>query len=499
MFKYFNLTKYQSKDDFINRMNNSGKYTLINQMLKLNPLVKKLEFLQDLNEFSNMMLENYSFCVTRNESKNKILSDENIYKNEVEKYQRFIKSWNEIKSEAKKYLCHDEMPIKDLNPRETLTYFLADNGDMYNGMYLASAYENFNEWQNTFLKQIIDTNKTSGILYKYIDNIKKEVPTQEANSNQIILLEQRFKKSKYFNFHEIIYSFSERNIFTEEGKINYSNYNSFTYDYDSIEQELGKIILPGICLFDTNLNFVTYFGEGFRGKSEVIMNINSKYTQSKLNQNEKSIIENNIKSKDINIKEYFSILHLLLYYLSEKSVLIDEENICEAFNKLPKYLKISNKCKNFFTNELKNITINKIIDIFKIFENKCFNNIVKFLRDEYKKEISEGTRTKIINKILNKKNELNKIIKIEDLSNATRMFISRYLIGTSEYIEMQETRDLAYELTREEFWDKNSKILENIENIITELIGEFELKIVHAYSFYNLINKEDNVGTQSKN
>ena len=34
------------------------------------------------------------------------------------------------------------------------------------------------------------------------------------------------------------------------------NYNFIKYDYDLIE--LGKIILPGKCLFDEDLNFITF-------------------------------------------------------------------------------------------------------------------------------------------------------------------------------------------------------------------------------------------------
>ena len=40
-----------------------------------------------------------------------------------------------------------------------------------------------------------------------------------------------------------------RNIFDKENKINYKNYNDIIYNYDLIEEELGKQILPGIKKF----------------------------------------------------------------------------------------------------------------------------------------------------------------------------------------------------------------------------------------------------------
>ena len=57
----------------------------------------------------------------------------------------------------------------------------------------------------------------------------------------------------YYNFEDIISSFSRRDIFKDERTINYYNYNTFIYDFESIEEELGKLLLPGKCLFDNAL------------------------------------------------------------------------------------------------------------------------------------------------------------------------------------------------------------------------------------------------------
>ena len=35
-----------------------------------------------------------------------------------------------------------------------------------------------------------------------------------------------------------------RNILTDSNKTNYKNYNDIIYNFDSIEEELGKIVLP---------------------------------------------------------------------------------------------------------------------------------------------------------------------------------------------------------------------------------------------------------------
>ena len=87
------------------------------------------------------------------------------------------------------------MPVKDLSSKDKLIYFLNDNGELYNGMYLASACDKFIEWQNTFLQPIFNANAFNGILKYYAEAIKKRVPLQEVKNDQIGLIDERFKKS----------------------------------------------------------------------------------------------------------------------------------------------------------------------------------------------------------------------------------------------------------------------------------------------------------------
>ena len=156
---------------------------------------------------------------------------------------------------------------KEFTKNDKLINFLNDANELNSGMYLASACQNFIQWQNEFLQPIVDANINNGILHKYVRDILKKIPVQEAKSEQIILIEEKFKQNNFVDFNDVIYGFSQRNIFGDNEKINYSNYNNFIYDYDRIEEELGKIVLSGVCCFDkeTKLNFMIYWGEGFRG------------------------------------------------------------------------------------------------------------------------------------------------------------------------------------------------------------------------------------------
>ena len=61
-----------------------------------------------------------------------------------------------------------------------------------------------------------------------------------------------------------------RDIF-QENKIIFKNYNNIIYNFDYIEEELGKLILPGIKKFKVNtIKFIAYLFEGFRGDNSSI-------------------------------------------------------------------------------------------------------------------------------------------------------------------------------------------------------------------------------------
>ena len=505
MFNYFILTKYKTEEDLVKRMNNKEKYPLLNQLLAGNPEVKKLVNLPAFNEFTNYMVEIYSFKISREDAKTKKLSSMDII-NQSEfkhKFKNFIKAWDAIKSEAKKYKCRPDMPVKNLTIDDNLICFLNDNGELYNGMYLASACQNFIDWQNSFLQPILDGNQFNGILHPYVDNIKKKIPVQEAKHDQIVLINERFSKTKYRDLFDVIYSFSGRNIFNEKGTINYSDYNSFVYDYEAIEEELGKILLPGVCQFEgeDELNFITFWGEGLRGaKSEMLSKFYLKYPQKDLNDEEKGIIvkyinkmnNENLKyyNEKYDFKEFFGSIQLLIFYLTSKGFMKEEEEIINIINNAPGYFKLSEDCKTFFDNEGNKITVNKIMSLFFFIEHLCFEDLADTLQLEYRKEIPEDLKISITNKLLKEKNPKDKIT-IKDIGAATRRLISRYLAGKSQVNDVKEDSDLAYYLTRIDLWEEKIANLEDLEDIITSKLYEFKLQVGQAYAFYNLIGEED--------
>ena len=392
-----------------------------------------------------------------------------------------------------KYKCNAELPIKELNSDDNLSYFLNDISEYGHGIYLAAVSQSFIEWQNSFLQNILDNNsKIDDILYKYINQLKNKVGVNEAKSNQILLIEERIIKSEYKDIDEIIYKNSERNIF-KGGKINYFEYNNIKYNYDKIEEELGKIILPELQMFKSEdyLNLVIYWGEGFRGKrSQSIIEFYMKYPQKEITTEEKNIIitylKEQLKKNNNIIKQLFSFLQMIIIHLSTKNNLKINTPISNLIKPLSFEYEFDQELSNIFSINENLFTLHKIFGVYLIIEHVCFNDLLLLLKDEYKKEIQENKKIDIIQKV-----NTCKYYSKKDLACALRRLISRYLVGKGELNDIKPENDLCFTLSREDLWNENIRNYDDLENKIKEQIGEFELKVNEAFSLYELIGIED--------
>ena len=499
--KYFTYTKYRGRDDLVKMLGPekeySRKYPLLYKYLQDNTKTKQLKYLQAFNEFTNYMVKYYSCQISRQIAKKKVLKKEEIMNepNFQKKLSDFKNAWKYIKKYAIKYKCKENMKPIDLDETKNLIYFLNDDGELGYGMYLAAACQNFIEWQNNFLQPIINSETQSRNLNYYIQNLKNKVPVQDA-VNEILLLDN-FEKSEFNDFNDILYTFSKRNIFNKDGTINYLKYNSFKFDFLSIEGELGEIILPGKCLFEDedHLNFMAFWGEGFRGgKSETLSSFYLIYKQIDLTEDEIiSIIKYIIKRKkkgNSNFTDFFSSLNLLIFYLLNKRA-VKTDTIAKILKEKPRYLKISKDCVDFFKKEGKLFKVNQLMNIFFYIEHLCFNDLCNNLQPDFKISIDQTTAEKIKKKLINEVNKEKEIYSIKDLAAAIRRFISRYLVGTRQDVEIDEKRLLYFELTRLDLWEEKFGQLDNLEELIQNQLAEFNLNVGQAYSLYDIIGEED--------
>ena len=88
------------------------------------------------------------------------------------------------------------------------------------------------------------------------------------------------------------------------------------------------------------------------------------------------------------------------------------------------------------------------MNLFFIFEHLCFDDFSKNLQEDYTIKIDNQIKERIKEKLL--KNYSNKVYSLKDLSSAVRRYISRYLVGSAQTIEINNNNQLPFELTRQE-------------------------------------------------
>ena len=445
--KYFVYTEYPTEEQFINELYKVSNYDNLYPLITsyIDPKNDKIELLKCLpkyNKFVNMMINKYSYKISRNEAYGKKLNEEDIYKNNENNFRQtfddFIDVWNKIRKYCTQYKCHN-MDEEILHERMPLCQFLIDDGEIGKGMYLASGYQNFIEWQNQFYRNIY---------YKNNDDIK----------------------------------------------INYLNYNYFIYDFNTIEEELGKILLTGKRLFNTNnLKFVTYCYEIFRGeKSSTLIDFIELYPPKELNQEEKKdlidyIIEKNTYNS-YDFTQFMFSLQLIIYYLTQEKKPADSK-VIDVINSLPDYLNISDDCKNFFEKFYK-FSIEQLFETFSLIELFCFDIISKNLKNDFKIDLEKDKVEKINNYF---KNGVQKLIEKIHLASACRKLISRYLVSKRNDNEINPDNLLSLYLVKTDLW--NLEIIKNDDLFEMELnnIKDFNIKVSQAYKLCLLLDPDNSL------
>ncbi len=456
--KYFMLRLSPSENllsDYLKKIPNfNNKYPIINAFLN-NEYKIQIDLLQNMllmNPLVDYMINKYSYNITRDKAKEIKISD--IISNPDEKYlnsyyKEFIKGWDQVKDNAIKYKCRKEMPVKTIKEDDSISYLLNDDGEMYFGMYLASAYQNFCDYQNNFLNSIIN-NMSSDKFFYLIDKIKVEIPPQIAKKDDVVSLD--LNNSMYHSFNDLITQYSIKNCFSNDCKINYSNYKQIKFDFDTIEEELGKIILPGKRLLSSSQKFVTYGFEGYRGdKSSVIQDFDEKYPQEELKENEKAVL-NSFLQENHDFNQIMFSIQLLIFYLSKENE-NKEKSLNEILLKIPSYVQVSPELKSFINrNEI--FKLKHLLTIYEYIERLCYNQIEENVVIDFHIDISPEKKEIIENYY--KELKPDSYITRKILADAIRKFVSRFLSGKRQEMDINGEGDLFLFIPyKTELWPKN--------------------------------------------
>ena len=189
------------------------------------------------------------------------------------------------------------------------------------------------------------------------------------------------------------------------------------------------------------------------------------------------------------IKNFFGSIQLIIFYLTNNNF-SEEEEINKILENSPEYLKINIHCSNFFKNEGNSFKANQLMNIFFYIEHLVFEDLLKTLHPEYQKKIEKTLEEEIREKLVNKVNDEDKLF-IKDLSAALRRFISRYLAGSRQTTDINENNYLELQLNRIDLWEEKYGKINNLDELISEKINSFKLKVGQSLEFYKIIGNED--------
>ena len=498
--EYFNYINYPSINNFIHKFSlineNKERYPLLNIFIKDESNPKNLKDLSAYNDFVNTMINYYSGKISRNEANNeeRSLNLEPIYKQDENfrnKFEKFNSIWKNYLSKSIKDSEKNTSNkfINEFTGRERLAYFLNDSDDKGYGIFILKGLKKFIEWQNSFLIPIINAykNKKNNILNCYISKMEKKVNVQDANDSQILKIENCFENTYFVNFEELIFLYCNRKK---------NNLNDFEYNFEKIEEELGKSLLPNKCLFnENNIKYIIYQNEGFRHINyDLFINFGKSYGEKALIDDERKKLFNYI------IKEYnnFDILYdsfiLLVYYLNNQLYAKKDSKIIDFIDKAKKkYINFGEQFITFFNEDGKDIVIEKLLNSILYMEHLCYEHLIPKIDNKFKEGLDQSKKEEIKKYFNDKHNDT--VITKKVISSAVRRFITRYLLNDNKKENINPNLKLYISLERKYLWNNEIflKVGNNFNDLIKNYLGNFTfaLEVKHSIEFYNIISEEE--------
>ena len=268
------------------------------------------------------------------------------------------------------------------------------------------------------------------------------------------------------------------------------------YNYEKIEEEIGKSLLLNKCLFnEKNINYICYQNEGFRNINyNYFIEFSKKYGEKDLTEEERKKLFNYSKKIFNNFDILFDSFVILINYLNNIiSVKKDTKIIDFIEHAETKFIYFNKYLINYFENEGKEIVIEKLLNSFLYMEHLCFDFLKEKINDKFDSKFNEGEKNEII-EYFDKKHD-DTIITKKEISSAVRRFIIRYLLNEEKSENIDSNLSLYVCLERKYLW--NNKIFSLLKNNFNDLIKKylgsfsFDLKARHSLEFYNLIGDEE--------
>ena len=168
--------------------------------------------------------------------------------------------------------------------------------------------------------------------------------------------------------------------------------------------------------------------------------------------------------------------------------------IYKIIEKLPNYIVLNEEFDKLIKNRIYNnpedkcFTVNSLVSIFEYFESLCWKEMRKNILLDYKLELPEDTKQKII-EYFNKLTE-DKIINKKNFTTALRRLISRSIAGSRQEIDIKSDSQLKLYMNREDLWSKDiiGNELFDMEN---DQICTDDILVGHCFNLYNVLDGDN--------
>ena len=136
------------------------------------------------------------------------------------------------------------------------------------------------------------------------------------------------------------------------------------------------------------------------------------------------------------------------------------ESIFFVIQKLPTYIEINESLKSFFLQDLSNkkqekdfkmFSVNTLLNIYSLIETICWKQFKKNLDIQYKMHLSDNNK-KEIKEYLEENITESSLIKTQDIADAVRRLISRYLSGKRLDVDIGQYNKLFDYIQRADLW-----------------------------------------------
>ena len=506
--EYFYYSDYIDEKYLTSYINdeNQKDYPVLEKYLELKNNGNILNDFYIFNKALNSLNEEYSSKITR-EQANETLDKQLIYKENKDLFTKFFDIYNKflenIDSDCNDYDDNDDNDDNDndkaknndksnkkLNPELPLFkfFFVDENEFREKFQYI---YRQFIYKHNEIVGKLLETK--SKILDIH-NQIKNKISIQNINKEEEIFI----TKNELLD-NKVLFNYSYRKVILND---DYSQFNKFEINLPYIEEMMTDELLKNKKLISDELFEFKYKNEDLEFKDkDICTKFREKINEEDLSINDKLIIYQYFNENKSNINLHLRLLDDFAYLIDYSQEDLDKigkpsqvkisdiikgrECISKDFREIfeeVKDVKLGASLSD--SNDKKNFTVNKLLNIYEYYQILCFNKVKEKL-NQYQEEIIDEEQKNAINNYI--KNDLKDDKEIKNaLEIALRKFILCFLSKEKnmEYKIKQNKNNVKNYLNIEDLWNKSIYKKDEFYQIVKKL-KDLGIKINNVIPFYD--------------